>query len=94
MDIAKRSKDIEEITTEIADIFRCRYWDWYIETDEEKRHDDVWYLLSVIASLHNLLYEKETGERYDYMFHWANKQGGRIKDNVFDLDYKPDEEVD
>lgn len=33
------------------------------------------YLVDVIASLHNLLYEAVTGERYDYMFHWANKVG-------------------
>lgn len=39
-----------------------------------------------IASLHNLLYEAVTGERYDYMFHWANKVGGDCLDNIFDDD--------
>lgn len=42
-------------------------------------------LVDIIASLHNLLYECVTGERYDYMFHWTNKIGGAYpKDNIFD----------
>lgn len=41
-------------------------------------------LVDVIASLHNLLYEAVTGERYDYMFHWANKVGSDCVDNIFD----------
>lgn len=41
-------------------------------------------LVDVIASLHNLLCEAVTGERYDYMFHWANKVGGDCLDNIFD----------
>lgn len=39
---------------------------------------------SIIASLHNLLYEAVTGNRYDYMFHWANKCGSWCDDDVFD----------
>ena len=38
----------------------------------------------IIASLHNLLYEEVTGNRYNYMFHWANKCGSVCEDNVFD----------
>ena len=38
----------------------------------------------IIASLHNMLYEQITGERYDYMFHWANKVGSDCEDNIFD----------
>lgn len=38
----------------------------------------------IIASLHNILYEQITGERYDYMFHWANKVGSDCEDNIFD----------
>lgn len=38
----------------------------------------------IIASLHNLLYEAVTGNRYDYMFHWANKCGSYCEDGVFD----------
>lgn len=41
-------------------------------------------LVDVIASLHNLLYESVTGYRYDYMFHWANKEGAYCHDNIFD----------
>lgn len=29
-------------------------------------------LVDIIASLHNLLCEAVTGNRYNYMFHWAN----------------------
>lgn len=43
-------------------------------------------LADIIASLHNLLYEAVTGERYNYMFHWANKVGGDCLDNIFDDD--------
>ena len=41
-------------------------------------------LIDIIATLHNLLYESVTGNRYDYMFHWCNKIGSDCKDNVFD----------
>lgn len=41
-------------------------------------------LIDVIASLHNLLYEEVTGERYNYMFHWANKVGAYCQDDIFD----------
>ena len=41
-------------------------------------------LIDIIASLHNLLYEVVTGERYDYMFHWCNKIGADCLDNIFD----------
>lgn len=43
-------------------------------------------LVDIIASLHNLLYEAVTGERYDYMFHWANKCGSACNDDIFDWD--------
>lgn len=41
-------------------------------------------LVDVIASLHNLLYESVSGDRYDYMFHWANKEGSDCRDDIFD----------
>lgn len=42
-------------------------------------------LIDTIASLHNLLYEEVTGQRYDYMFHWSNKAGYYgVLDNIFD----------
>lgn len=43
-------------------------------------------LVDIIASLHNLVYEAVTGERYDYMFHWANKCGSVCNDDIFDWD--------
>lgn len=42
-------------------------------------------LAEVIASLFNLLHEEITGEPYDYMFHWANKCGAIVKENMFDV---------
>lgn len=57
--------------------------------------DDIWNqdiefcgahfdLIDVIATLHNLLYQEVTGEKYDYMFHWANKIGAGCIDDCFD----------
>lgn len=40
-------------------------------------------LIEVIASLHNTLYKEVTGEYYDYMFHWANKVGSYVYDDLF-----------
>lgn len=45
---------------------------------------DVSDLVDIISSLHNLLYEEVTGERYNYAFHWANKVGSDVLDNIFD----------
>lgn len=45
-------------------------------------------LIEVIASLHNMLYKEVTGEYYDYMFHWANKVGSWVYDDMF----KPEKE--
>lgn len=43
-------------------------------------------LVDIIASLHNLLCEAVTGNRYNYMFHWANKIGASCLDDIFDYD--------
>lgn len=45
---------------------------------------NIYDLFDVIATLHNLLYEEVTGERYNYMFHWANKCGRDVEDDIFD----------
>ena len=45
---------------------------------------DVSDLIDIISSLHNLLYEEVTGRRYNYAFHWANKVGSDVIDNIFD----------
>lgn len=52
--------------------------------DNFANDDNQTSLADIIASLHNLLYEAVTGERYNYMFHWANKVGGDCLDNIFD----------
>ena len=41
-------------------------------------------LVDIIASLYNLLHLEITGEKYDYMFHWTNKVGGYVNENIFD----------
>ena len=48
-------------------------------------YKDKYYCVSdIIATLHNLLYECVTGEKYDYMWHWANKCGMWANDNIFE----------
>ena len=47
-------------------------------------HEEDIDLVDVIASLHNLLYESVNGEPYNYMFHWANKEGSYCHDHIFD----------
>lgn len=56
-----------------------------IEIDNQE-----YYLIDVIAALHNLLYEARTGERYDYMWHWANKIGSWCRDDCFDIEKEKD----
>ena len=54
--------------------------------EDAVRGDDKYYdvdLIEVIASLHNMLYKEVTGEYYDYMFHWANKVGSYVYDDLF-----------
>ena len=56
------------------------------------RNADVMYmqstdsvdLVDIISSLHNLLCEVVTGDRYNYAFHWCNKVGAWTVDNIFD----------
>lgn len=69
---------LDEITTYLKEnVFK--------NTDIMYTDDDmILDLLEMIASLHNLLYEEVTGERYDYMFHWANKIGSWVNDDFFD----------
>lgn len=62
--------------------------------DEIMIGDEVVGLPDIIASLHNLLYEQITGERYNYMFHWANKVGSDCIDDIFDDFLKGEENND
>ena len=68
------TKDIRETIVENPDIQL---------SNEDKT---IWYMEEVIISLHNLLYEAVTGERYDYMFHWYNKSWGGLgpNDDLYD----------
>ena len=53
---------------------------------------DVSNLVDIISTLHNLLSEEVTGQRYDYAFHWANKVGSGVVDNIFDKNKSDAEE--
>lgn len=52
--------------------------------------ENYYQLTEMIFSLHNLLHEAVTGERYDYMFHWCNKTGAWTESNFFDS-FNPDD---
>lgn len=74
-------KITEEQLSRITDYIRINVWrneniEWY--------NDDISNLIDIISSLHNLLFECVTGERYDYAFHWCNKIGSDTIDNIFD----------
>lgn len=61
--------------------------------DEVWRNQDIMYyqdqrIIDIATSLHNLLYEAVTGERYNYAFHWANKIGSDVSDNIFDMNFE------
>lgn len=90
---------IEEITTFLKEnVFRntkIMLSDFFEDDDMwiqlstpyiDKYHGVIEYvdLIDIIASLHNLLYEAVTGDRYDYMFHWCNKIGCDCLDTIFD----------
>ena len=46
--------------------------------------EKIYELFDIIASLHNLLCEATTGNRYNYMEHWSNKEGYYVLDDIFD----------
>lgn len=48
--------------------------------DAGPHHIDLIY---VIASLYEELHKQVTGEPYEYMFHWANKVGSWVEDDLF-----------
>ena len=47
-------------------------------------------LIEVIASLYNEYHNAVMGEPYDYMFHWANKCGSWVEEDLFDRVLKED----
>lgn len=81
-------KKLEDITHWLIDkVFRNP--DILFNDTIRGEHEEDIDLVDVIASLHNVLYESVTGYRYDYMFHWANKEGAYCRDELFD--YMEDE---
>lgn len=48
--------------------------------DAGPHHIDLIY---VIASLYEELHKQVMGEPYEYMFHWANKVGSWVEDDLF-----------
>ena len=75
---------MEEITDILAiGIFRdaeIMYCDMPLVEYDGKRYG----LRDIVATLHNYLHEAVKGERYDYMFHWANKVLADCDDDVFE----------
>lgn len=64
----------------------------YAEDPETEKGDCYYDLIDMIASLHNLLYEAITGDKYDYWFHWCNKIGSDCNENFFDDIMKEDQD--
>lgn len=63
----------------------------FIYSDEIRGYDeDDTDLLEVIASLYEVLHREVTGEPYNYMFHFANKVGGWVADDLFTKEEKHD----
>lgn len=48
-----------------------------------KDRDEIIDLPEIIASLYEMLHRTVTGEPYEYMFHWANKIGSYVEDDLF-----------
>ena len=77
---------IEQVFRNENIMFNCRNDEYMVFIDGEYAD-----LIDVIASLHNLLYEAVTGEKYDYMWHWANKVGAWCNDNLFKVGEQDEE---
>ena len=56
-----------------------------MHNDDARNYVD---LPEVIASLYELLHLIVTGESYEYMFHWANKCGSWVEDDLFTEQYE------
>lgn len=78
------AKKLEEITGILINgLFRdgeIMYCEMPLVEYDGKRYD----LRDIVAMLHNYLYEAVKGERYNYMFHWANKVLADCDDDVFE----------
>ena len=67
----------------INDIFTDKDVMSYLDTNLRLDYN-IYDLFDVIATLHNLLYEEVTGERYNYMYHWSIRSGCNVEDDIFD----------
>lgn len=76
-DNAERLMDIREWL--IENIFR----DDYVMFSDAREVGQI-DLIEVIASLYNEYHNAVMGEPYDYMFHWANKCGSWVEEDLFD----------
>lgn len=76
-DNAERLKDIRAWL--IEHIFR----DDHVMFSDAREVGDI-DLIEVIASLYNEYHNAVMGEPYDYMFHWANKCGSWVEEDLFD----------
>ena len=70
-------KNIDDIRAYLVEnVFRNP--DIMLSKDREKID-----LPEIIASLYEVLHRTVTGEPYEYMFHWANKVGTYVDDQLF-----------
>lgn len=96
LDIAIKALEHESKTVnKYCDAERLNYIREYIvnnimrESDIMNNEDcrNVVDLPEVIASLYELLHLIVTNEPYEYMFHWANKCGSWVDDDLFTEQY-------
>lgn len=82
-------KKLDDITNFlISNVFRNEELNFNEDIPDIPLSDDIdTDVIDIIATLHNLLYEAVTGERYNYMWHWSNKIGSWCSDDIFDDGY-------
>lgn len=69
----------EHIFTNTEIMFNDTLWDESIDFDNVDAS-----VIDIIATLHNIIYQLVTGEKYDYMWHWCNKIGSDCNDHALD----------
>ena len=55
----------------------------FIETYGDPGEKTEIDMCEIIASLYEILHQTVTGEPYEYFFHWANKCGSWVEDQLF-----------
>ena len=80
----------DNITKEKVDEIRCYLIDHVFRNpsimfnDNIRGYDDDLDLISIICDLYEYIHILTYGEKYNYMFHWANKCGSWIETGEFD----------